>query len=996
MRARHLLRLAVLLLVGCTAPPPSAYVGGRASTGAGLALGRDASGETCNALPGTSPATRDIFCGGWNEPAARVRRAKLASTNLAAAVQGSAWRIGIAQRFRCGPSQPTTLTGGTPALLLRCVRRVGGWPQVALAAAANGRLYLADGIAPTLPVIERAIAVLSGVSPAAAASLPPSRADALMVRVLSAHAFGARSAAAYQRLMALGARANLAQDFATSARAYRGALVLLQRGLGNDNPATADPALHLALQLSDQGSYPAAATLFAEAAPLAPRAADRTVLPRLLHYRGLDALNQGHDAAALALLTRAGAAYGALIPAGTGQGGAPLADPTVQTALIGLVETWRYRAIVLRDQGKLPAASAAVAEAAAIAHRNGLEVPLVTARLHRTEAVTAEARGSVGAAETTLGSAARGFNTLLPQTRPVAETLLLQGAAALRLGDPERADQLCHRGALLLTRLEAGAPASLIAPCLAADATLAARDPARAAALRARMFETAELAQDSVTSREIAEAAARLATHARNPAVAAAIRRRQLLGRKLAALFRQRDALHNGAATGVAPATALGDSTKAVDAAIAKTETDLADADAALQAAAPNYRQLVQQVVPAKAVLAALHKREAFVAIMLTQTGGWSFLLRDGQIHAARLTAGRAQIGRWVRTVRASIEPNDAGKLPPFAIAADQAIYRAVLAPVAAGLRGASDLVVAPSGPLLAIPFGILLTGPAHNNALGAAPWLVKRFPISHVPAAANFVALSKLAGGSHAPRPWFGFGAPIPVTLAQAQRRFPLAACADSAQLFAGLPQLPFALRELTAARELLGAAPRDQLTGTAYTTAAVAKVDLRRYRVLHFATHALLPAELRCQSQPAIVASVPRGSASAGAALLTAGDVLGLDLDANTVILSACNSGGIGRHAAGESLSALARAFFFAGARSMLVTHWSISDQASAYLVAETLRRYAAGGSGGLAGDLRAAQLEMIDGAGHALPAALAHPFFWGAFALVGAGRVGAGPQA
>ncbi len=995
MRARALLRLGVLLLAGCATPPPSAYIGGRSGSG-GVALGRDATGATCTALADDGPGTRAIFCGGWNQPAARVARAGAAPPDLARLVRAGTWRSWIDQRFRCAPAIPTTLADGARAWLLHSTRRVGGWPQVALAASANGRLYLADGIAPTLPVIERAIAVLSGVAPATAARLPPSRADALMVALLSAHAFSAHDAATYQRLMALGARANLAQDFVTAARAYRAALALLQHGLGAGSPATADATVHLALQLSDQGRYPEAATLFADAAKLAPGAADPTLAPRLLHYRGLDALNRGKFATALALLTRASAGYAALIPPGNAGGRVALADPTAQTALIGLVETWRYRAIVLRDQGKSAAASAAVARAAAILRANRLEVPLLTARLHRTEAVTAAGTGALGRAETGLGSAARGFRSLLPRTRPVAETLLLEGAVAWRLGHPGRADALCRRGAGLLTRLEAGTRPSLIAPCLAADAALIARDPGQAAALRARMFETAELAQDSVTSREIAEAAARLAVHARDPAVAAAIRRRQVLGQQLETLFRQRDALRDGAASGIAPAAALGRTQAAVDGAITRTEAELSDADAALQAAAPNYRQLVQQVVPARAVLAALAPGEAFVAIMLTRDGGWSFLLRDGRVTVGRVTAGRARIGRWVRAVRASIEPDDAGHLPAFAAAPDFAIYRAVLGPVAAGLRGASDLIVAPSGPLLAIPFGILLTGPARADVSATAPWLIRRFPIAHVPAAANVVALSKLAGGSRAPRPWFGFGDPVPVTLAQAERRFPQAACADSARLFAGLPRLPFARRELTAARELLGGAPRDQLTGAAYTSAAVGRVDLKRYRVLHFATHALLPAELRCEGQPAIVTWAPPGARSAAGALLTAGEVLGFDLDANTVILSACNSGGIGGHPAGESLSALARAFFFAGARSVLVTHWSISDQASAFLVAETLRRYAAGGAGGLAADLRAAQLEMIDGAGHALPAALAHPFFWGAFALVGEGRVGAAPGA
>ena len=117
--------------------------------------------------------------------------------------------------------------------------------------------------------------------------------------------------------------------------------------------------------------------------------------------------------------------------------------------------------------------------------------------------------------------------------------------------------------------------------------------------------------------------------------------------------------------------------------------------------------------------------------------------------------------------------------------------------------------------------------------------------------------------------------------------------------------------------------------------------QTPLKNYRILHFATHALLPTDLRCQNEPAIVTSAPAGRRDASGALLTATDILGLDLDADLVILSACNSGGPGGTTAGESLSGLARAFFYAGARSLLVTHWSVNDQAAAFLVADTLRR-------------------------------------------------------
>src|SRR5208282_4222195 len=144
----------------------------------------------------------------------------------------------------------------------------------------------------------------------------------------------------------------------------------------------------------------------------------------------------------------------------------------------------------------------------------------------------------------------------------------------------------------------------------------------------------------------------------------------------------------------------------------------------------------------------------------------------------------------------------------------------------------------------------------------------------------------------------------------------------------------------------------------------------------------------ELHCQSEPAIVTSDPAGATDVSQAMLTASDVAQLDLDAELVILSACNSGGPGGTTAGESLSGLARAFFYAGARSLLVTHWSVNDQVAAFLVADTLRRMKENPALGVAGALRNAQLAMLADAGKGLPPEIAHPFFWAPFAVIGEG--------
>jgi CHAT domain-containing protein len=209
-------------------------------------------------------------------------------------------------------------------------------------------------------------------------------------------------------------------------------------------------------------------------------------------------------------------------------------------------------------------------------------------------------------------------------------------------------------------------------------------------------------------------------------------------------------------------------------------------------------------------------------------------------------------------------------------------------------------------------------------------------------------------------------------------------------------LPALPYTQKELEAARLLMGASQSDELVGPAFTANAVVRMPLKAYRTLQFSTHALLPAELRCQDQPAIVTSAPAGAADASGALLTSDRILGLDLDADLVILSACNSGGPGGTTAGESLSGLARAFFYAGARSMLVTHWSVNDQAAAYLVTDTLRRMRTGAGSGVAAAMREAELSLLDAAMKSPGSPAAHPFFWAPFAVIGEGTVGvAGPS-
>jgi CHAT domain-containing protein len=826
---------------------------------------------------------------------------------------------------------------------------------------------------------------------------------------------GPKAAAAsgnFEKLMAQGTRANLAGRPAEAEARFREALSEQRKLRGNDSPRLALPLMSLALQLSAQGQFPQADAQFDEADRVLRTSTDKALKARLLHYRGVHLLNEKKPADAEPILSAAQSAYTALLPPDAltrapivrpvrnrfdvnakvaTETGFKLAanDPAIQPALLGLIEVLRYRAIALRDLGNPSEADGLTTFAARVASANDLGRPSVFARVFRTAGVTAAGESQGARALSDFSRSDTDFEVALPGTKPAAEAALIHAGELMRSGSTGAALSVCRRAVATLVKVDAGTSPELMAPCLdayAAGGTFSFLSPNLA-----EMFLAAQVAQGTITSHQIAQASASLAENARDPKIGAALKQRDQLQREVDRIYRALDTIGTAGASGRA-----GEQVAQLQQQADQVQAALSRAEAEVRTLSPNYGQLVQDVVPASAVFAALHPNEAFVALFLSKTGGWAFALRDGNIAISKIEGGIGKVGPLVTAIRAGIEKTQVNALPTFDIDDSRRLYDITLGGVAAATKGASSLVIAPTGPLLSLPFEVLLTGPAELGKLATAPWLLRQATITHVPAATNFVSLRKVANSSQASKQWFGFGDFRPVSVAQAQRSFPVGPCGDSGRLLAALPALPGAVKELENARAVLNAAAADELTGAAFTADQVMKTSLKDYRILHFAAHALLPTDLRCQTEAAIVTSPPSGAPDAGGALLSASKLLGLDLDANLVILSACNSGGPGG-GAGESLSGLARSFFFAKARSLLVTHWEVSDQVAALLVVLTINDVKEKPAQGVTGALREAQLSILDRAATGkLPAEIAHPFFWAPFAVIGDGGEGGGRSA
>jgi CHAT domain-containing protein len=200
-------------------------------------------------------------------------------------------------------------------------------------------------------------------------------------------------------------------------------------------------------------------------------------------------------------------------------------------------------------------------------------------------------------------------------------------------------------------------------------------------------------------------------------------------------------------------------------------------------------------------------------------------------------------------------------------------------------------------------------------------------------------------------------------------------------------LAPLPETSGEVCAVAEALGSDTASLLLGSAATEGKVkslsANGDLAKAKIVHFATHGLVSGDLGGLAEPSLVLTPPDHATEADDGLLTASEIAALNMNADWVILSACNTAA-GETRDGEALSGLTRAFFYAGARAVLVSHWPVNSNAAVALTTRTFKMLAANSALSRAEALRRAMVSLIDQGGSA-----SDPAYWAPFVLVGDGR-------
>lgn len=422
---------------------------------------------------------------------------------------------------------------------------------------------------------------------------------------------------------------------------------------------------------------------------------------------------------------------------------------------------------------------------------------------------------------------------------------------------------------------------------------------------------------------------------------------------------------------------------------IAAKEEEVAAAQREAEASDPSYAARPGfRFFTLSETRARLNEGEAVLLSFVGRHHVYLWLVTQTSNSLRRLAISPVDLDRQVRALRSEATGYNEGiENRRWPLDAFRAPYVSTIGVFGATIDPVKRLYFVPHGLFDGLPLAALLTdNPADEDMtfreMRAArlPWLIRRTAINMLPSLQALEPQVQLTGDVLERRPFLGVGNPdfgAGLRVASVRGLSPIKPLS--------IPMLPETETEITRIAAILNARPdEDLLVEKRASETVIRQMSLDRYRILTFATHGILAGELRGVNEPALVLAMPTKPRPEDDGLLTASEISTLRLDADLVVLSACNTAGSDGRPGAEGLSGLANAFFYAGARNLVVTHWAIPSNPAVDVSVGMIEAHQGMEQADWAKALQASVLKMMDGDG---PVAYVHPGAWGAHMVVGA---------
>jgi len=526
----------------------------------------------------------------------------------------------------------------------------------------------------------------------------------------------------------------------------------------------------------------------------------------------------------------------------------------------------------------------------------------------------------------------------------------------------------------------------------------------------AEAFRVADAARGQSVQRALAASAARSATS--DPALAELVRKSQDLGNQLPILYGFLLKMLSAP-----PEQQLPKVTADMRVRIGEIDKERKALNEQISKRFPAYANLVNpKPVALEDARRALRPGEALLSLLVTpeRTYVWAVGAKGNVFAASKL--GSIEMRHMVTSLRKALDPGDVqlDSLPELDLATAYKLYAELLKPTEEVWRDATTLMLVANGSLAEIPLAILPTEPValeKKSGLQFAsyrdvPWLARKVAVVQLPSVNSLLTLRALPAGNASRSAFLGLGDPqfdrkqvaaaAGVTRGVHLRNLSIPRTEESGKTvdwiaYSQLARLPDTRDEILAIATALKADPqKDVYLGLDASKQKLKSLDLKGRRVIAFATHGLVPGDFPNLTEPALALAAPDDERESG--LLTLDEILTLKLDADWVVLSACNTAA-GDGAGAEAVSGLGRGFFYAGSRSLLVTHWPVETRSARMLVSGIFERYTNDAKLTRAEALRQSMLNVM-GANYNDPAtgepifSYAHPIFWAPYAIVGDG--------